>query len=69
MVLFVKRTRLTLLGNCWTSISQLVAPEAEDLLRDSAFTTDREVKRVLRRKGRDTKVKIRRQDGGDVDQG
>ncbi|KAJ9605346.1 hypothetical protein H2200_010003 [Cladophialophora chaetospira] len=69
VVLFVKRTRLTLLGNCWSSISQLVAPETEHLLNSSAFTTDAEVKKELRGMGKDAEVKIRRQDGGDKDHG
>lgn len=70
VLLFLKKTRLTLLGNCWVSIPQLLAPETEDLLRGSTFTTDEEVKRYHKRQGKDSNVKIRsRQESDESDQG
>ncbi|OCL10018.1 hypothetical protein AOQ84DRAFT_402876 [Glonium stellatum] len=50
--LFVWRTKFTLLGNDWTAVAQVSAPETEEILRASTLITDKEVNINLGDKGR-----------------
>jgi hypothetical protein len=49
--IFVRNTRLTLLGNAWSGIAQLLSPETTDILRKGTLMTDEEVIKDLRKEG------------------
>ncbi|KAK6067915.1 hypothetical protein SCUP234_11388 [Seiridium cupressi] len=50
--LFLRHTRLTLIGSTWQSIAQMVVPLTESLLRDVSLKTDAEVTKKLSKDGR-----------------
>jgi hypothetical protein len=50
-VLFVSRTRSTLLGQAWSNIAQLYSPELQTVLRESRLASDVEVRKLLEAQG------------------
>lgn len=50
---FTPSTRLTILGDHWQSISQIISPATEDLLKKSSRATDKDMCRGLKAKHRE----------------
>ncbi|KIX05647.1 uncharacterized protein Z518_03619 [Rhinocladiella mackenziei CBS 650.93] len=51
-MLFIREAKVTLLGNSWSSISQIVTSETEEVIQNSFKLTDSEVKKILENEGR-----------------
>jgi hypothetical protein len=49
--MFLTRTEMSLLGNAWQAVSQVVSTDTADVLHNGATTTDREVKGAIRQNG------------------
>ena len=50
-MMFWKYTRLTMIGNAWQSIAQIVTPLTEELLNDNTLATDSSVEQQMKREG------------------
>ncbi|KAH7412271.1 hypothetical protein DE146DRAFT_274512 [Phaeosphaeria sp. MPI-PUGE-AT-0046c] len=49
--LFLARTEMSLLGNAWQAVSQVVSADTAGVLHEGATTTDREVKGTMKQSG------------------
>jgi hypothetical protein len=49
--MFLTRTEMSLLGNAWQAVSQVVSTDTADVLHHGATTTDREVKGSMKQSG------------------
>jgi hypothetical protein len=57
--MFLTRTEMSLLGNAWQAVSQVVSTDTAGVLHNGATTTDREVKGSMKRNGvADSKIRI-----------
>ncbi|OAL02176.1 hypothetical protein IQ06DRAFT_292895 [Phaeosphaeriaceae sp. SRC1lsM3a] len=57
--LFLARTEMSLLGNAWQAVSQVVSADTAGVLHEGATTTDREVRGTMKQSGvADGKVRI-----------
>ena len=52
VILFLMRSRFSLLGNTWASVAQVVTADTEDVLDSSTAKSDIEVLEILKRDGR-----------------
>lgn len=57
--MFLKRTEMSLLGNAWQAVSQVVSTDTAGVLHQGATTTDREVRGTMKQSGvADSKIRI-----------
>jgi hypothetical protein len=49
--MFLKRTEMSLLGNAWQAVSQVVSTDTAAVLHHGATTTDREVRGTMKQNG------------------
>lgn len=57
--LFLARTEMSLLGNAWQAVSQVVSADTAGVLHEGATTTDKEVKGTMKQSGvADSKIRI-----------
>jgi hypothetical protein len=57
--MFFTQTEMSLLGNAWQAVSQVVSTDTADVLHNGATTTDREVKGSMKQSGAaDSRIRI-----------
>jgi hypothetical protein len=49
--MFLRRTEMSLLGNAWQAVPQVLTTDTADILQDGVTTTDREVKGSMKQSG------------------
>jgi hypothetical protein len=52
-ITFITSTKLTILGDHWQSVSQIVSPATENILERSRYATDKEVRAYVKAEGRE----------------
>jgi hypothetical protein len=59
VTLFLMKTEMSLLGNAWQAVSQVLSTDTVDVFHQGATVTDREVRSSIKRRGTSTsKVRI-----------
>jgi hypothetical protein len=59
LIVFLSQTNMSLLGNSWTAVAQVVAQHTEDTLSIASGMTDKDVRKMLLSEGKERTVRIK----------